>query len=325
MTEDWNSQVIGFDSTIIDDSKRIIEGVATAPIYDRTNELITADAIKKALPAYMVLPILTVQHKEFVAGLVKKAWFDENDRLHIKAQLKNTKDVDRVWELIKSGELNSFSISGTRNETTCNLSSNAPCVTSDICLNAITICGDNAINQAAYFDVVNKSKKVTTMVEEIKPEEATTPVVEQPQQPDFTGIAKALIAELQGAGMLSKSSDEDKKESSDENSSEDVSNGNDSTEEKKAEEEKDDEFKKSLDAHAEEIASLKRSLDELTEKINTLTKAVERIDNEPLNKATAYTIQNGNVVSVSLNDMQKSVNAPVENPFKAALVKMRSE
>lgn len=310
MQDNWDSQEITFNHTIIDESKRIIEGVATAPIYDRTNELITSDAIKKAIPDYMVLPVLTVQHKEFVAGLVKKAWFDDDDRLHIKAQLKNTRDVDKIWELIKSGELNSFSISGTRNVTTCNIASTAPCVTSDICLNAITICGDNAINQAAYFDVVNKSTtKVTTMVEEMKPEEAATPV--EQQQPDYSGIAKALVAELSEKGMLNTTP---------------LEKSCDEKEDKKEEEEKkEDEYKKSLDAQAGEIASLKKSLEELTEKYNTLSKAVERIDNEPLNKATAYAIQNGNVVTVPLNDMQKAATTPVVDPFKAALVKMRSE
>lgn len=310
MQDNWDSQEIVFNHTVIDESKRIIEGVATAPIYDRTNELITSDAIKKAIPDYMVLPVLTVQHKEFVAGLVKKAWFDESDRLHIKAQLKNTRDVDRIWELIKSGELNSFSISGTRNVTTCNISSNAPCVTSDICLNAITICGDNAINQAAFFDVVNKSTKVNPMVEEMKPEEAATPV--EQQQPDYSGIAKALVAELSEKGMLNTTPLEKSCEEKEDK--------------KEEEEKKEDEYKKSLDAQAGEIASLKKSLEELTEKYNTLSKAVERIDNEPLNKATAYAIQNGNVVTVPLNDMQKAkTNVASVDPFKAALVKMRSE
>lgn len=315
MLDNWDSDVVTFNPTVIDESKRIIEGVATAPIFDRQNELITSDAIKKAIPDYMVLPVLTVQHKEFVAGLVKKAWFDESDRLHIKAQIKNTRELDRVWELIKSGELNSFSISGTRNATTCSIyQSNNPCVTSDISLNAITICGNNAINPEAFFDVVEKSTGDTEMVEEVKTTEAS-PAPEQPQV-DNMGLAKALIAELRESGMLvtpdlSKSCEEEKKE------------------EKEDKEEKD-EYKKALEAQTEVIETLKKSLEEMTEKITTLSKAVEKIENEPIQKA-AFTVKEGMLIQVPLNEMQKAespkTTAQYEEltPYRAAYMKMRSE
>lgn len=318
MLDNWDSDVVTFNPTVIDESKRIIEGVATAPIYDRQNELITSDAIKKAIPDYMVLPVLTVQHKEFVAGLVKKAWFDESDRLHIKAQIKNTRELDRVWELIKSGELNSFSISGTRNATTCSIhQSGDPCVTYDISLNAITICGDNAINPEAFFDVVEKSTGDTEMVEETQTTEAS-PAPEQPQV-NNADLAKALIAELRESGMLvtpdlSKSCDEKDKK--------------DEMEDK----EEKDEYKKALEAQTEMIETLKKSLEEMTEKINTLSKSVEKIENEPIQKA-AFAVKEGVLVQVPLNDIQKAdAGAKTTTqeygeltPYRAAYMKMRSE
>ena len=167
-----------------------------------------------------------------------------------------------------------------------------------------------AANFNPHTHVGCDSTKVNPMVEEMKPEEAATPV--EQQQPDYTGIAKALVAELSEKGMLNTTPLEKSCEEKEDK--------------KEEEEKKEDEYKKSLDAQAGEIASLKKSLEELTEKYNTLSKAVERIDNEPLNKATAYAIQNGNVVTVPLNDMQKAMtNVASVDPFKAALVKMRSE
>ena len=280
----WSSQVVTFDPNIINESDRVIEGIATAPIYDKQNELITADAIKKALPDYMVAPVLTVQHKEFVAGYVKDAWFDDEERLHIKALIKCTPELDGVWNLIKAGRLNAFSISGTRNITTCSLRSNSPCVTSDISLNAITICGDNKVNPEAHFDVISKGE--VEMVEETIVTEATP---EAQVQPSAADIAKAVIAELRESGSMPplEKSCEDKMEKE---------------EEKK--EEKEDDMKKAL-------SDIAKALEDLTGKYDTLAKNVDSIMNNPLNKSVGFAVKDGQIVTVPI-DLQKA-----EEPKKA--------
>lgn len=274
----WSSQVVTFDPNIINESDRVIEGIATAPIYDKQNELITADAIKKALPDYMVAPVLTVQHKEFIAGYVKDAWFDDEERLHIKALIKCTPELDGVWNLIKAGRLNAFSISGTRNITTCSLHSKSPCVTSDISLNAITICGDNKVNPEAHFDVISKGE--VEMVEETIVTEATP---EAQVQPSAADIAKAVIAELRESGSMPplEKSCEDKAEKE---------------EEKK--EEKEDDMKKAL-------SDIAKALEDLTGKYDTLAKNVDSIMNNPLNKSVGFAVKDGQIVTVPI-DLQKA-------------------
>lgn len=154
----WSSDVITVDTTVVDESQRIIEGIATAPVYDRVNELITADAIKKALPDYMKLPVVTVLHKDYAVGKTIAAKILDDGSLFVKIKLKPTKDVDKVWDLIKAGVLNSFSISGSRTSSTCSRANmGSPCVTDGIHLSTITICGNDAANPKANISYINKT------------------------------------------------------------------------------------------------------------------------------------------------------------------------
>lgn len=154
----WSSDVITVDTTVVDESKRIIEGVATAPVYDRVNELITADAIKKALPDYMKLPVVTVLHKDYAVGKTIAAKILDDGSLFVKIKLKPTPDVEKVWELIKAGVLNSFSISGSRTSSTCSRANmGSPCITDGIHLSTITICGNDAANPKANISYINKT------------------------------------------------------------------------------------------------------------------------------------------------------------------------
>lgn len=298
----WSSQAVTFDPAVINESDRVIEGIATAPIYDRQNELITAEAIKKALPDFMVAPVLTVQHKEFIAGYVKDAWFDDEDRLHIKALIKCTPELDGVWNLIKAGRLNAFSISGTRNVTTCSLHSNSPCITSDISLNAITICGDNKVNPEAHFDVVAKAistadTEEVNMVEETIAPEATP---EAQVQPSAADIAKAVLAELRESGSMPTlvKSDDEEVEKSCEDEIEKSDAEEVEKEEEKKEEQNDDEMKKAL-------SEITKALEDLTGKYDSLSKSIEAIMNNPLNKSVGFAVKDGQIVSVPI-DLQKA-------------------
>ena len=188
----WNSEVITFDPKVIDESTRVIEGIATAPVYDRVNELITADAIRKALPNYMKLPVVTVLHRDYAVGHTQEAKVLDDGSLFVRIKLKDTPDVDKVWSLIKSGELNSFSISGSRTETTCTVMGQ-PCVTNGINLSTITICGNDAANPKAKISYIQK----TLFGEDNMVEEITDNVVEKTETtPDFSPIL-AAVAELQ--------------------------------------------------------------------------------------------------------------------------------
>lgn len=284
MQQSWNSVSIQFNPQIISESKRIIEGVATAPVYDRVNELITTDAIKKAIPGYMVLPVVTVQHQEFVVGLVKSLKFDDEQRLIVRVQLKETREVDKVWDLIKSGVLNAFSIAGVRHQTTCNLAG-SPCVTSDISLNTITICGDDKCNQEAYFDIVKSIFGETMTDTELDLHKSVTPAAPTEEVPnavmekiDYALLAKELAgpiyAEMVASGVIKKA------------------------EETKKEEKKEDEKEDKEDGY-------KKAFESLESRFSSLEKLVEKIADEPLTKSIGFAIQDGAIVQIPLADMNK--------------------
>jgi hypothetical protein len=287
MQQSWNSVSIQFNPQIISESKRIIEGVATAPVYDRVNELITTEAIKKAIPGYMVLPVVTVQHQEFVVGLVKSLKFDDDQRLIVRVQLKETREVDKVWDLIKSGVLNAFSIAGVRHQTTCNIAG-SPCVTSDISLNTITICGDDKCNQEAYFDIVKSIFGETMTDTELDLHKSVTPAAPTEEVPnavmekiDYGLLAKELAgplyAEMVASGVIKKAEETNKEEKEDE---------------------KEDEYKKAFES--------------LESRFSSLEKLVEKIADQPLEKSIGFAIQDGAIVQVPLADMNKFAKSTEE-------------
>ncbi len=290
MQQSWNSVSIQFNPQIISESKRIIEGVATAPVYDRVNELITTDAIKKAIPGYMVLPVVTVQHQEFVVGLVKSLKFDDEQRLIVRVQLKETREVDKVWDLIKSGVLNAFSIAGVRHQTTCKLEG-SPCVTSDISLNTITICGDDKCNQEAYFDIVKSIFGETMTDTELDLHKSVTPAAPTEEVPnavmekiDYGLLAKELAgpiyAEMVASGVIKKAEE---------------------TKEEKKEDEKED-----------KEDGYKKACESLESRFSSLEKLVEKIADQPLEKSIGFAIQDGAIVQVPLADMNKFAKSTEE-------------
>lgn len=287
MQQSWNSVSIQFNPQIISESKRIIEGVATAPVYDRVNELITTEAIKKAIPGYMVLPVVTVQHQEFVVGLVKSLKFDDEQRLIVRVQLKETREVDKVWDLIKSGVLNAFSIAGVRHQTTCNIAG-SPCVTSDISLNTITICGDDKCNQEAYFDIVKSIFGETMTDAELDLHKSVTPAAPTEEVPNAVmekidygllakELARPLYAEMVASGVIKKAEETNKEEKEDE---------------------KEDEYKKAFES--------------LESRFSSLEKLVEKIADQPLEKSIGFAIQDGAIVQVPLADMNKFAKSTEE-------------
>jgi phage head maturation protease len=161
------------DFTISGD--REIYGVAHVPIMDRENEIILSDAIREALPHYMELPILHVQHTERPIGTVTKAWVDDEGKLHLHGKIKETPDTDDVWEDITKGELNKFSIFGKRIRYSgeCGVSPTqrlTPCITKAMHLFSISVVGNNAMNPETFLEVA-KAYGSDTVEEEDKKEE----------------------------------------------------------------------------------------------------------------------------------------------------------
>lgn len=287
--ENWRSAVTEFSSVSIDSSKRIIEGVASAPVYDRVNELITADALKRAVPDYMVLPVVTVGHKEFIAGITKKLWFDEFDKMHIRVQLKPTEDVTPVWNLIEKGYLNAFSIAGTRKSSNCPIGKQSPedppCETTDIRLNSITICGSDKCNQEAYFEIakvlsgLDSTSGLDYMTEEQDLSKSTPADAEvvTPQTPslsiDYKELAKAIVAEQ---AEVAKSCEEDKKE-----------------------DEKEKDMEKS-------ISELKEMIKTQAESFAGLSARLEKLEAIPIGKTLGIEMVNGTPTIVNLDTFVKS-------------------
>lgn len=290
--ENWRSAVTEFSSVSIDSSKRIIEGVASAPVYDRVNELITADALKRAVPDYMVLPVVTVGHKEFIAGITKKLWFDEFDKMHIRVQLKPTEDVTPVWNLIEKGYLNAFSIAGTRKSSNCPIGKQSPedppCETTDIRLNSITICGSDKCNQEAYFEIAkvlssldDSTSGLDYMTEEqdLSKVTPTNVEVETPQTPalsiDYKELAKAIVAEQ---AAVEKSCEEEKKE-----------------------DEKKEDMEKS-------ISELKAMIQTQAESFAGLSARLEKLEAIPIGKTLGIEMVNGTPTIVNLDTFVKSAD-----------------
>ncbi len=157
------------DFTISGD--REIYGVAHVPTIDRENEIILSDAIREALPQYMELPILHVQHTERPVGTVTKALVDDEGKLHLYGKIKETPDTDDVWEDILKGELNKFSVFGKRLIGTpeCAISPGQrynPCITKAMHLFSISIVGDNAMNQDTFLKVAKAYNSESDGMEE---------------------------------------------------------------------------------------------------------------------------------------------------------------
>ena len=155
---------------------REIYGVAHVPTLDRENEIILSDAIREALPQYMELPVLHVQHTERPIGTVTKAWVDGDGKLHLLGKIKETPDTDDVWEDIKKGELNKLSVDRKRLRYSgeCGVSPTqrmTPCITKAMHLFSISVVGNNAMNPETFLEVAKAYGCDTVGEEEEKKEE----------------------------------------------------------------------------------------------------------------------------------------------------------
>lgn len=102
----------------LSEEKRIIAGYGSVPVFDRSNEFITLDALKKALKSFLEQEYcyLYFNHKSIIIGKILKEYGEfktqvDSNGLFVVAELRQDNDIaNKIWKDIKEGKLHYFSI-----------------------------------------------------------------------------------------------------------------------------------------------------------------------------------------------------------------------
>lgn len=151
-----------------DGKSRKIWGVATTPAMDREKEIIAEGAITKALEDFMALPIIHYYHSERPIGWITKARYGEvtlsdgkeTRGLEVEGEIKATPDTDDIWHGIVKGEIDEWSIFGTRKAGSreCNIPADkrtSPCITKAMYLWSISLCPrGTGQNRTTFVEIV---------------------------------------------------------------------------------------------------------------------------------------------------------------------------
>jgi hypothetical protein len=189
----------------------MISGIASSPIPDKENELITSKAMEEAIPAFMQLPILHVDHTERPIGTITECRvlksgdpiltphhveYDSEAKLgdtFFKAVIPEDGDTDDIWNSVVAGSRNKISIYGVRTSASpeCKIPSYqrvSPCITKAIRLWSFSLVGDNAINPASYIKIAKSHspkvcsefvQKTQELIKAAYPEHNMAPIVDQ--------------------------------------------------------------------------------------------------------------------------------------------------
>lgn len=192
----------------------MISGIANSPIPDRENELISSGAMEAAIPAFMKIPILHLDHTERPVGYITECRivkagdpllspdFEKFDMrvsegdTYFEASIPHDGDCDDVWEKIEKGVYNKISIYGVRTNasTECKLQPHqrvSPCVTKAIRLWSFSLVGENAINPKSYIKVAKSfsedlcaefEEKTTELIKAAFPDYSMAPDSDQTVQ-----------------------------------------------------------------------------------------------------------------------------------------------
>ncbi len=95
----------------VDKEKRIVSGYASTPTKDMDGEIVTLDAIKKALPGYMNWRNIREMHRLSAVGTTEEAHVDKVG-LYISAKIVD----DAAWKKCLEGVYKGFSIGGRKLE-----------------------------------------------------------------------------------------------------------------------------------------------------------------------------------------------------------------
>jgi len=178
-------------------SPRVVEMTFHVPKLDKDREIISADAMARALEDYRYLPIISEFHKERPIGIAEKIWQTKDDEFKALARIREDPSVDDVWQKIQSQEYNQVSIAGRRTifSPECNLpqamrTNENPCRTTGLRLDSISVCDERARNDETSLNVVKASSDdpaafvfttalVITQVKDtlIKAETANSPLI----------------------------------------------------------------------------------------------------------------------------------------------------
>jgi hypothetical protein len=174
VVNEWN-----LDINEILSSPRKVRGKFHVPKVDKDNEFIENEAVQRAVPDFMHFPILHDFHKERPVGIVTRVVELNDGTFDFEGLIKATKDCDDVWNLIETGNYNQVSIFGRRTEgsPTCNMrpeQRSAPCNTTGLRLDSISVCDENARNDGTSLTVVKAGKLVFDANNIIKAEDTNS-------------------------------------------------------------------------------------------------------------------------------------------------------
>ncbi len=93
-----------------DDGTLIVSGIASSEAVDADGEIITADAVRKALPDYMKFGNIREMHSNIAAGTALSCEVDADDVTHIEAHVVDPTSIKKV----RAGVLKGFSLGGKK-------------------------------------------------------------------------------------------------------------------------------------------------------------------------------------------------------------------
>ncbi len=95
-----------FDSAA--DGSLMVSGIASTESVDNSGEIVTADAMRKALPSYLQTGSVREMHQPIAAGCPISAHVDDDGKTHFTAKIVDVGTIAKI----KAGVLKGFSIGG---------------------------------------------------------------------------------------------------------------------------------------------------------------------------------------------------------------------
>jgi hypothetical protein len=110
MTQDQSIHFYGAieKSESMDDGSLIVSGIASTESVDNSGEIVTADAMRKALPSYLQSGSVREMHQPIAAGCPISAHVDDDGRTHFTAKIVDVGTISKI----KANVLKGFSIGG---------------------------------------------------------------------------------------------------------------------------------------------------------------------------------------------------------------------
>ena len=91
-----------------DDGSLLVSGIASSESVDADGEIITADAMREALPSYLQKGTVREMHQPLAAGVPISAHVDDEGKTHFTARIVDVGTIAKI----KAGVLKGFSIGG---------------------------------------------------------------------------------------------------------------------------------------------------------------------------------------------------------------------